>query len=54
MADELIKTVKLTEQAHTKLDQACLVLFGTTSIRYSDAVEQLCEQILSREEGGDV
>lgn len=47
---ELTKTVKLSERAHAQLSRACLASFGTTSIRYSDAIEQFCEQVLVREE----
>lgn len=47
---ELTKTVKLSEQAHAQLNRACLASFGTTSVRYSDAIEQFCEEVLAEGE----
>lgn len=50
---ELTKSIRVSEQAHTALTQACLVAFGTTNIRYSDAIEQFCGEIIAEEADED-
>ena len=44
--NELRKTVRLSEESYQKLNEACRAEFGTTRIRYSDAIEQFCELVL--------
>lgn len=50
MNEDLTKSVMLSEQAHQELNRACRAEFGTTRIRYSDAIEQFCEQVLNKDE----
>ncbi len=50
MTEKLTKSVMLSDQAHKELNRACMAEFGTTHIRYSDAIEQFCEQVLNKDE----
>ena len=49
MQEPLTKSVRISEKAHSELERACLAVFGTTNIRYSDAIEQFCERIIAEE-----
>lgn len=51
--DELTKHVRLTEQAHDRLVEACKARYGTTSVRWSDAVEQMALETIEREQEDD-
>lgn len=50
---ELTKNVKITEEAHNRLREAAEARYGTTSIRWSDVVETLCNEEISRQDGDD-
>lgn len=47
--DELTKNVKITEKAHDQLVEACKARFGTSKIRFSDAIETLCNEEIARQ-----
>jgi hypothetical protein len=50
---KLTKSVKITETAHHRLVEACEVRFGTSKIRFSDAIETLCNEEINRQEGDE-
>lgn len=50
--DDLTKHVRLTEQAHNRLAEACEARYGTTSVRWSDAIEQMAEETIEQEKEG--
>ena len=48
---DLIKNLKITENAHSALVEACEARFGTRKVRFSDAIKQMSEDTIRRERG---
>ncbi|WP_327052317.1 hypothetical protein [Halomicrococcus gelatinilyticus] len=47
---ELIKHIRLTEEAHKRLVEASERRYGTTSIRWSDVIQQMAEEAIEQEQ----
>lgn len=46
---DLEKQVKITSQAHETLSRAKIELFGAESVRFSEVIETLAEQVIEKE-----
>lgn len=50
---QLRKSVKLTPTSHRRLREACKAKYGTEKIRFSDVIEQLCNEEIDRQTEGE-
>lgn len=47
---DLEKQIKVTTEAHEKLQRAKIEMFGAESIRFSDVIETLADRVLREDE----